>query len=65
MFAEARGACGKARGKFSQPVVLIVLQGKGLCGKEASPAESTFWLLFGASKSNEPLAANERADACF
>jgi hypothetical protein len=26
---------GKARGKFSQPVVLPALQGKGPCGKEA------------------------------
>jgi hypothetical protein len=45
MFAEAQGGSGAARGKFSQPVVLPGLQGKGLCGKEASLLKALLLLL--------------------
>jgi hypothetical protein len=36
---------GAARGKFSQPVVLAALQGKGPCGKEASLLKAFLLLL--------------------
>jgi hypothetical protein len=45
MFAEAGGMSGEARGKFPQPVVLAGLQGKGLCGKEASLLKAFLLLL--------------------
>jgi len=34
-FAEALGMGEREWGKVLQPVVLVDLQGKGLCGKEA------------------------------
>ena len=39
------GKSGEARGKFSQPVVLPGLQGKGMCGKEASLLKALLLLL--------------------
>ena len=39
------GRGGEARGKFSRPVILVVFQGEGPCGKEAFLLKALLLLL--------------------
>ncbi|OOQ58686.1 hypothetical protein BC343_08450 [Mucilaginibacter pedocola] len=58
---KRRAGAAKQGANFPSPWFCPVCSGKARAARGIS-AESTFWLLFGASKSNKPLAANERAD---